>query len=33
MPRIGAGQSGGSWDTVEEIIRNTLVAQGVLVTV
>jgi len=23
-PRIGAGQSGGTWDTVEEIIRDTL---------
>ena len=33
LPRIGAGQSGGSWDTVEEIIRDTLVAQGIRVTV
>jgi O-acetyl-ADP-ribose deacetylase (regulator of RNase III) len=33
LPRIGAGQSGGSWDTVEEIIRDTLVAQGVSVTI
>ena len=33
LPRIGAGQSGGSWDTVEEIIRDTLVAQGLRVTV
>lgn len=33
LPRIGAGQSGGSWDTVEEIIRDTLIAKGVRVTV
>jgi len=33
LPRVGAGQSGGSWDTVEEIIRDTLVAQGIRVTV
>lgn len=33
MPRIGAGQSGGAWDTVEEIIRDTLVAGGLRVTV
>jgi hypothetical protein len=33
MPRIGAGQSGGTWDTVEEIIRDTLIAKGVRVTV
>ena len=32
-PRIGGGQSGGAWDTVEEIIRDTLIAKGVLVTV
>jgi O-acetyl-ADP-ribose deacetylase (regulator of RNase III) len=32
-PRIGAGQSGGAWDTVEEIIRDTLTAKGVRVTV
>jgi O-acetyl-ADP-ribose deacetylase (regulator of RNase III) len=32
-PRIGAGQSGGTWDTVEEIIRDTLTAKGVRVTV
>jgi O-acetyl-ADP-ribose deacetylase (regulator of RNase III) len=32
-PRIGAGQSGGSWDTVEEIIRDTLVAKGIQVAV
>ncbi len=33
MPRIGAGQSGGSWDMVEEIVRETLVARGMSVTV
>jgi O-acetyl-ADP-ribose deacetylase (regulator of RNase III) len=32
-PRIGAGQSGGTWNTVEEIIRDTLTAKGVRVTV
>ena len=32
-PRIGAGQSGGSWNMVEEIIRDTLTAKGVRVTV
>jgi len=33
LPRIGAGQSGGSWETVEEIVRDTLIASGVHVTV
>jgi O-acetyl-ADP-ribose deacetylase (regulator of RNase III) len=33
MPRIGSGQSGGTWDTVEEIIRDTVIARGVPVTV
>lgn len=33
MPRIGSGGSGGSWDTVEEMIRETLVADEVEVTV
>jgi O-acetyl-ADP-ribose deacetylase (regulator of RNase III) len=33
IPRIGTGQSGGMWDTVEEIIRDTLTAKGVHVTV
>lgn len=33
LPRIGAGQSGGSWDTVEEIIRDALVAHKVPVKV
>lgn len=33
MPRIGAGQSGGTWATVEEIVRDTLIPRGVRVTV
>jgi len=33
MPRIGAGQSGGAWETVEEIVRSTLVEQGILTTI
>lgn len=33
MPRIGAGQSGGSWDTVEEIVRDTLISKGIHVTI
>lgn len=33
MPRIGAGQSGGSWETVEELVRETIVAAGVGVTI
>jgi O-acetyl-ADP-ribose deacetylase (regulator of RNase III) len=33
LPRIGAGQSGGSWDTVEEIVRSALLAEDVAVTV
>jgi len=33
MPRLGAGQSGGSWDTVEEIVRDTLVNEGIPVMV
>lgn len=33
MPRIGAGESGGSWDTIEEIVRDTLVAERIPVTV
>jgi O-acetyl-ADP-ribose deacetylase (regulator of RNase III) len=32
-PRIGAGLSGGDWDTIEEIIRDTLTAKGVRVTI
>lgn len=33
MPRIGVGQSGGSWDTVEEIVRDTLIDEHMLVTI
>jgi len=33
LPRIGVGQSGGSWDTVEEIVRDTLVAHKVPVKI
>jgi O-acetyl-ADP-ribose deacetylase (regulator of RNase III) len=33
LPRIGTGQSGGSWGTVEEIVRETIVANGIGVTV
>ena len=33
MPRIGAGQSGGQWEMVEEIVRGTLVQRGVPVTI
>jgi O-acetyl-ADP-ribose deacetylase (regulator of RNase III) len=33
MPRVGAGQAGGSWDTVEEIVQDTLVTDGISVTV
>lgn len=33
MPRIGAGGSGGAWNTVEEIVRDTLVTEGVPVTI
>ncbi len=33
LPRIGTGQSGGAWNTVEEIIRDTLVAKGIRVTI
>ena len=33
MPRIGTGQSGGQWDTVDELIRATLVKNDVPVTV
>jgi O-acetyl-ADP-ribose deacetylase (regulator of RNase III) len=33
LPRIGAGQSGGSWNTVEEIIRDALIAKSVRVTI
>jgi O-acetyl-ADP-ribose deacetylase (regulator of RNase III) len=33
LPRIGEGQSGGSWETVAEIVRTVLVNNGVAVTV
>jgi O-acetyl-ADP-ribose deacetylase (regulator of RNase III) len=33
MPRIGEGQSGGSWETVAEIVRTALVNNGIPVTV
>jgi Zn-dependent peptidase ImmA (M78 family)/O-acetyl-ADP-ribose deacetylase (regulator of RNase III) len=33
MPRIGEGQSGGSWETVAEIVSTVLVNNGVPVTV
>jgi Zn-dependent peptidase ImmA (M78 family)/O-acetyl-ADP-ribose deacetylase (regulator of RNase III) len=33
MPRIGEGQSGGSWETVAEIVRTVLVNNGIPVTV
>jgi O-acetyl-ADP-ribose deacetylase (regulator of RNase III) len=32
IPRIGEGQSGGSWETVAEIVRTVLVNNGVPVT-
>jgi hypothetical protein len=33
VPRIGAGQAGGRWDIIEAILRETLTARGVNVTV
>lgn len=33
MPRLGSGQSGGSWDTVQELIQDALIADGIPVTV
>jgi O-acetyl-ADP-ribose deacetylase (regulator of RNase III) len=33
MPRLGSGESGGSWDTVQELLQNALVADGIPVTV
>jgi Zn-dependent peptidase ImmA (M78 family)/O-acetyl-ADP-ribose deacetylase (regulator of RNase III) len=33
MPRIGSGESGGSWDTVQEMVQDALVADGIPVTV
>lgn len=33
MPRLGAGQSGGQWETVEEMVRGTFVSDSVPVTI
>lgn len=33
MPRIGCGLGGGSWDKVEAIINETLITEGIKVTV
>jgi len=33
MPRIGAGQAGGSWNIVAELLLRTLIAAGIEVTV
>lgn len=33
MPRIGCGLGGGSWDEIEPIINDTLIARGIPVTV
>jgi len=33
MPRIGAGEAGGSWPVIEEMIEETLCRRGVSVTV
>jgi len=33
MPRIGAGQAGGSWTIIEDLIRTTCCEAGVQVTV
>lgn len=33
MPRIGCGLGGGTWDEIEPIIQNTLIARGVPATV
>jgi O-acetyl-ADP-ribose deacetylase (regulator of RNase III) len=33
MPRIGAGQAGGSWDIIQELVSRSLCAAGVEVTV
>lgn len=33
LPRIGAGLAGGDWPAIETLIRHSLVAQGVAVTV
>jgi len=33
MPRLGAGESGGSWDTVQEMVQGALISDGIPVTV
>jgi O-acetyl-ADP-ribose deacetylase (regulator of RNase III) len=33
MPRIGEGQSGGSWETVAEIVRTVLITNDIPVTI
>lgn len=33
MPRIGTGNAGGSWEIISEIVDNTLVREGIPVTV
>jgi len=33
MPRIGTGESGGSWDMIEEMVRSELVTEGIPVTI
>jgi hypothetical protein len=33
MPRIGCGLAGGEWGRVESIVRDTLCAEGIEVTV
>lgn len=33
MPRLGSGESGGSWDTVQEMVQEALIADGIPVTV
>jgi hypothetical protein len=32
MPRIGCGLAGGTWDRIEPLIQNRLIAAGVHVT-
>jgi hypothetical protein len=33
MPRLGSGESRGSWDTVQEMVQEALIADGIAVTV
>ncbi|BDS10272.1 macro domain-containing protein [Aureispira anguillae] len=33
MPRIGCGLAGGKWESIEPIIKNRLLAQGITVVV